>query len=74
MVKLIWGYVFQEVITENDTLDVIKTSRFDTNLKIHNNTSFKDTRVWYLNTSEDGLNENFNTYSVNLELWNRSPG
>ena len=74
MVKLIWGYVFQEVIDEHGTLDVIKTSRFGFDYIIDNILSFNDALSWYINTSEDGLKEVFELYKISLEIWNESPG
>ena len=74
MVKLIWGYVFQEVIDEHGTLDVTKTSRFGFDYRIDNILLFKDALSWYVNTSEDGLKDIFETYKISLEIWNESPG
>ena len=74
MVKLIWGYVFQEVIDEHGTLDVTKTSRFGSDYRINNILSFNDALSWYINTSEDGLKEIFELYKISLEIWNESPG
>ena len=74
MVKLVWGYVFQETITEHRTIDVTKSSRFGFDYKIDNIRSFNDALLWYLNTSEDSLKDICSTYKISLEIWNESPG
>ena len=74
MGKLIWGYVFQEVIDEHSTLNVTKTSLFGFYYRIDNILLFKDALLWYINTSEDGLKDIFEMYKISQEIWNESLG
>ena len=74
MVKYVWIYVFQEVLDENKSLKVIKPPRFSHDYKITEDLTFKDALCWCLNISNETLESMFDSFTVNLNLWNKHPG
>ena len=74
MAKYIWGYVYQEFLDENSTIDVSKTPRFSHDLKIDDEMTFSNALAWYLDTTDEELSKLLTEYDLKIELRDTHPG